>query len=142
MSDRPASSPRYATHHPRWLRTRVSTWWWLQRRAYFKFILRELSSVCAAWFVIYLLLLVRAVSRGEAAWRGFLDWAAAPLVVVVNVVSLFFLIFHAITWFNLAPRAMVVKLGGKKVPGVLIAASNYAAWAVATALVAWLLVGR
>ena len=79
---------------------------------------------------------------GVARDMAAVDWAATPLVLVVNVVSLFFLVFHAITWFNLAPRAMVVKVGGKRVPGVLIAASNYAAWAVATVVVAWLLVGR
>ena len=49
--------------------------------------------------------------------------------------------FHAITWFNLAPKAMVVRVGGTRVPGLLIAGSNYLAWAIASALVGWLLLG-
>ena len=34
---------QYADYHPRWLRPQVSTYWWLERRSYFVFILRELS---------------------------------------------------------------------------------------------------
>ena len=49
-----------------------------------------------------------------------------------------FVLFHAVTWFNLAPQAMVVHLGGKRLPGALIAGANYAAWVVATALVLWI----
>ena len=47
-------------------------------------------------------------------------------MLALNVVSLFFVVFHAITWFNLAPKAMVVRVGNTRVPGLLIAASNYA----------------
>ena len=107
----------------------------------FKFILRELSSIFVAWFVIYLLMLVRALGHGTLAYHQFLDWARNPLILLLNVVSLFFVVFHAVTWFNLAPQAMVVRIGGTRVPGVLIAVSNYLGWAAVTALVAWGLVG-
>jgi fumarate reductase subunit C len=119
----------------------MSTYWWLWRGSYLAFILRELSSVFVAWFVVYLLLLVRAVSQGAAAYQEFLRWAGHPLVLVLNFVAFCFLVFHAITWFNLAPQAMVVKMGRTRVPGFLIAASNYAGWAVLSAFLAWLLLG-
>jgi fumarate reductase subunit C len=131
--------PVYTEYHPRWYRPRTSTYWWLKRRAYLAFILRELSSAFIAWFVVYLLLLVRAVSRGEASYLQFLNWSASPTIMLLNVVSLFFVVFHAVTWFNLAPRAMVVRLRGQRVPGSWIAAANYAAWALASALVAWII---
>jgi len=35
----------YTAYHPRWLRPHVSTYWWLRKRSYFAFILREISSV-------------------------------------------------------------------------------------------------
>jgi fumarate reductase subunit C len=116
----------------------VSTYWWLRRRSYLAFILRELSSIFVAWFVAYLLLLSRAVSEGESSYRQFLGWSGRPVVLFVNVVGLSFVVFHAITWFNLAPQALVVHLRGKRVPGALITASNYLAWAATSALVAWL----
>jgi fumarate reductase subunit C len=133
--------PVYTPYHPRWLRSRPSTYWWLKRRAYLAFITRELSSIFIAWFIVYLLLLIRAVSQGDTSYRQFLDWSRHPLVLLLNVVTLFFVVFHAVTWFNLAPKAMVVRMGGKRVPASLISASNYLAWAGATALVLWLLLG-
>ena len=136
-----SESPGYTEYRPRWFRPRVSTYWWLTRRSYLAFILRELSSIFVAWFVVYLVLLVRAVSEGEASYRQFLGWSGRPVVLLVNVVALSFVLFHAITWFNLAPQAMVVHVRGKRVPAVLITASNYLAWAVTTALVVWLVLG-
>ena len=136
-----SAEPGYTAYHPRWLRPRVSTYWWLGRASYLAFILRELSSVFVAWFVVYFLLLVRAVSHGEAAYVAFLHWSSSLPVLLLNVLTLLFVVFHAITWFNLAPQAMVVKMGSTRVPGVLIALSNYAAWAVSSALLAWLLLG-
>ena len=134
-------TPAYTEFHPRWHRTRVSTYWWLQRWSYLAFILRELSSVFIAWFVVYLLLLVRAVIQGDSRYQQFLGWSGSPVVLLLNLVSLGFVVFHTVTWFNLAPQAMVVRLRGQRVPGTWIAASNYAAWALVSALVAWLLLG-
>jgi fumarate reductase subunit C len=119
----------------------VSTYWWLRRRSYLAFILRELSSIFVAWFVAYLLLLSRAVSEGESSYRQFLGWSGRPVVLFVNVVGLSFVVFHAITWFNLAPQALVVRIRGKRAPGALITASNYFAWVAASALVVWLVLG-
>jgi fumarate reductase subunit C len=122
-----SQNPSYTPYHPRWQRTRVSTYWWLRRWSYFLFILRELSSLAVAWVVIYLLTLVSAVSQSDAAYQEFLEWARQPLVLALNVVSFLFLVLHAVTWFNLAPQAMVIYIGKTRVPGSLIAASNYAA---------------
>jgi fumarate reductase subunit C len=134
--------PSHTALHPRWYRPRTSTWWWLQRPSSLFFILREVSSVFVAWFVIFWLLLLQAVGRGETEWRQFLVWAATPGIWLLNVVSLFFVVFHAVTWFNLAPQAMVVHAGGRRVPGVWIAAANYGAWVVVSVLVVWLIRGE
>jgi succinate dehydrogenase subunit C len=134
--------PTYTEYHPRWYRPRISAYWWLDRWPYLAFILRELSSLFVAWVVVYLLLLVQAVARGEAAYTEFLTWSARPRVWLLNLVSLFFLTFHAVTWFNLAPQAMVVHMRDKRVPGVWIAISNYALWAVVSGFVIWLFVIR
>jgi fumarate reductase subunit C len=120
---------------------RVSTYWWLARWAYLKFILRETSSVFVAWGVAMTLFQISALSGGPAAYTEFSEWLRSPWVVALNVVSLLFVGFHAITWFNLAPKAMAVRLGGKRLPDIAIAAPNYAAWAVASAVVAWIVLG-
>ena len=133
-------TPAYTDYHPRWLRRHVSTYWWLERGAYFGFILREATCIPVAWFAVYLLLLVRAITEGRDGYAAFLAWSALPGILLLNIVSFAFLIFHAITFFNAAPQALVVHLGGRRVPGRLIAASHYAAWLVASIAVFVLLV--
>jgi fumarate reductase subunit C len=137
MSDQPA----YTQYHPRWYRPRMSTYWWLHRGSYQAFILRELSSVFICWFVVYLLFLIHAVSAGPDAYKEFLAWSKNPVVFAVNLVTLCLVIFHAVTWFNLAPQALVVYMGGRRIPGSWIAASNFIAWALVSALVGWLVLG-
>ena len=135
-------NPDYRTHHPRWYRPAVSTYWWLHRWTYVAFILRELSAIFVAWFVVYLLMLQHAVSQGAESYQQFLDWSAGAGILILNIVTLIFVLIHAVTWFNLAPQAMAVRVGGKRVPDILISGSNFAAWAVVSAFLLWILVGR
>lgn len=134
----PKKSPGYTPFHPRWYRPRVSVYWWLGEWHYLKFILREISSVFVAGFVVETLLLINALRQGPAAYAQYLQCMGSPAVLVFNVVSLFFVVFHTITWFNLAPSAMPVRLRGKRIPGFLVASPSYVAWVVVSAVVAWL----
>ena len=125
--------------HPRWYRERESTWWWLGEWHYLKFILRELTSLSVAWFVVLTLFQLRALSHGLAAYMRFTNRLASPIMITLNLIAFCFVMFHTITWFNLAPRAMPVRMGGKRVPEFLVAAPNYVLWIVVSAFVAWLL---
>src|SRR5262249_35669416 len=124
---------------PKTYHARVSTFWWMARWAYLKFILREVSSVFVAWLVVVVLVQGRALTRGPEEYVAFQQWMRNPFIFALNAISLLFALFHAVTWFNLAPKAMVVRMGGQRVPGLVIALSNYAAWAVVSAAVAWIL---
>ena len=114
------TQPRY--------RQPVSLFWWTRRRSYLLFVLRELSSVAVAWFVVHFLLLVTAVHSGPAAYQEFLDWSASPLILLLNLVALAFVLLHAVTWFNLAPKALVVRMQGQQVPPQAVAAGHFGAW--------------
>ena len=130
-----------AEYHPRWYRARIPTFWWLKRRSDLKFMLREISSVFVAWFVIMLMLQMRALTQGPEAYQKFQEWLQTPVLIALNGITFFFVLFHAITWFNLTPKAMVVRLLGRRVPDLVIIGSNYLAWFIASAGVAWLLLG-
>ncbi len=132
---------QYTAYHPRWYRTRVSTYWWLWKWDYLKFVLRELSSIFVAYFVVVTLMLIHSLSRGPEAYARFEEWMRNPVLIALNAISFLFVLLHTITWFNAAPRAMVVRLGGKRVPEILIAGSNYAAWLLISAAVAWFVLG-
>ena len=131
----------YSDYHPRWLRRKLSTYWWLEKRAYVAFILREGSCMFVAWFVVYLLLLVNSVIGGRVSYGRFLEWSATPWVLTLNVVSFLFIVYHAITFFVAAPQAMVVHIGHERVPGFLVLAGHYVAWGAASVFVSWLLLG-
>lgn len=120
---------------------RISIWWWLTKPSYLLFVLRELSSVFIAWFIVFLLLLVRAVYQGAAEYERFLNFAANPFVVFVNLVALAFVLLHTVTWFALTPQALPLHIRGRRVPGRLIIASQYVGWLVVSAFVFWLVVG-
>ena len=128
----------YTRYHPRWYRRRMSVWWWLKDRAYVKFVLRELTSVFVAFFAFLYLWQLRAVTEGPDAYAQFLQRLQTPFFLTVNIVALAFVLFHTITWFNLTPTAMVVRVRGKRVPGRIVAGSNYVVWVVVSAVVAWI----
>ena len=115
---------RYTEYPPKGYRVRVSTYWWTGRWAYLRFILREISSIFVAWFILETLLQIHALIGGPAAYADFQNFLRHPVVIASNVISLFFVLFHAVTWFNLAPKAMAVRMGGRRLPGVELAIVN------------------
>jgi fumarate reductase subunit C len=119
---------------------RIGVFWWVHKRSYFLFVMRELSSLFVAWFVVYLLMFIAAVGGGEQEYEEFLDRASSPWMLVVNAVALAFLVLHTVTWFALTPRAMVLRLRGRQVPGIVIIAAQYAGLAVVSAFIYWLVV--
>jgi len=116
----------------------ISTWWWLRKRTYFVFVMRELSSIFIAWFVVFLLVLVSAVAKGASAYDDFLDWAASAWVVALNFVGLAFILLHTVTWFALTPQAMVARVRGRLVKPVEILVGQYVGLAAVSAFVVWL----
>jgi fumarate reductase subunit C len=125
--------PRY---HPA-----VPVFWWTRKASYLVFVLRELSSIFVAWLVLFLLLFVRAVGRSDAAYEEFLDWAASPWLVTLNVVALGFVVLHTVTWFSLTPQAMAPRVRGKPVPPAAIVGAQYVGLAVVSAIVVWVVLG-
>ena len=119
----------------------VSRFWWLHRRSYLVFVLRELSSVFVAWFVVYLLLLVDAVHAGSDSYQRFVQWSSNPWILGLNIIAMAFVLLHAITWFNLAPKAMVIRIKGRRLRPRPVVAAHFTAWAVASAVVAWIVLG-
>lgn len=119
----------------------MSVWWWLRKRSYFLFVMRELSSLFVAWFVLYLLMFARSVLDGEAAYQRFLDRADSPLFLLINVVATAFLVLHVVTWFSLTPKAMALRLGGRPVPAALVIGVQYAVVLAVSAFVYWLVTG-
>jgi len=131
----------YELYRPRWYRRRMPIFWWLRKGSYVWFITRELTSLAVGYTAAMMVAAVWALGRGEAAWAGFTGALASPLVVAFHALVLAVLLFHTLTWLHLAPKAMVVRLGARRVPDGAILVGHYLGWAAASALVAWALLG-
>lgn len=109
--------------------------WWNRSWAYRIILLREFSAFAVVAYIVLLLLLVASVREGESAFANHLDVLKNPLLWIVHAIILGFAQLHTSTWFRLMPKAMVVKLGGWRVPGELIIAGANGAWLVVSAVV-------
>ena len=116
--------------------------WWLKKGSYTWFITRELTSIFVGLTAIILLVQIRALGQGEAAYARFQTWLRTPSALVGDAIILFFLLFHTLTWLNLAPRAMVLNLAGRRIPNGVVLSAHYLAWIVASGLVTWILLGK
>ncbi len=117
----------------------MNIFWWANRWIHIKFISRELTSICVALYSLVLLFYVWTVLKGPEEFEAFSSAMRSPVVLVLHVLLLGGLLLHSITWFNLAPKAMVIKLGRKNVPGMVIVLMNYVAWVVISLILVWLL---
>lgn len=136
-----AAGSKYTLNRPVRYTQRLPIFWWVRKWSYARFILRELSSVSVAAYAIVLILLVRAVGAGPEEYRAFMHVFQSPVSIGLNVVAFAFAMLHSVTWFNLAPKAMVIRVGKTVVPPAAIAGMNYVAWMVVSAIVAWILLG-
>jgi fumarate reductase subunit C len=134
-------NPAYQPYHPKWHRKRMPIFWWLGQLPYVKFITRELTSLAVGYAVLLLLAEVWAVARGAAAHARFLGFLAAPPVLAFHIFVCAALVFHSVTWLNLAPKALVVRLGGRRLPDWMVVAGHYFLWLVASLVVVWYLHG-
>ncbi len=114
--------------------------WWLRRPNYVKFMMREISAVFVAIFLVVLLLQVRRIGQGPAAYAAVLETLRSPGWIVFNVVALAFAILHSVTWLKLTGVVQVVRVGERQVPPALVAGGAFAAWAVASLVLLWFFV--
>lgn len=114
----------------------VSNTWWLKRWPYRIFMLRELSAVLLAAYVVLLLVLVTKVHDGVAAFQDYRDLLQSPVLIAFHVVALLFALLHTVTWFQAVPKGLPLRRGEERVPPALLIGANYLAWLVVTVGVA------
>ena len=118
---------------------KVPNTWWLMRKPYFLFIVRELTSVAVAVYCAFLLYLMYTLSEGPEAYAAAIGLIMSPTSYVLHAVGLLLVLYHVITWFNVTPKVLVFHIGEERVPAVIIAGAHYAGWLVVSGAVAWLL---
>ena len=121
---------------------KLSTTWWLKNPRYFLFMIRELTSVFIAIFLVVLLAELYQLSRGPEAYAAFVERLRAPGWLVFHVVALAFALYHSVTWFNLTGVVQVVRIGERQMPPILIVGGAFAAWGVVSLVILFFFFAR
>lgn len=109
--------------------------WWLRKRGYFLFIVRELTSVFIAAFLVVMMVQIHRLGEGMDRYLDFLTRLSSPEWLVFHGIVLFFAVWHSLTWFYTTSIVMPLKLRGEELPRVLFTALNVAAWLGASAVI-------
>ena len=113
-------SQSYETYKPK-----LAPTWWLKSRNYFLFMMRELSSVFIAAFVVLFLYQLFALAEGPEAYAACRAALTTPGFVVFYVVAFVFALYHTITWLGVMGRVQVVRMGAFTVPPKLVTAGAF-----------------
>jgi fumarate reductase subunit C len=102
-------------------------------------MLREVTCLLVGFYCFLAIWGLAALAAGPQGWNSFLESQQNTLMVSAHAIALvYYLIYMTFDWFRLAPKAMPVQLGEKKLPDRVIVISHYVAWAVVSLFVFWL----
>lgn len=99
--------------------------------------MRELTSLAVAYTAVLLLWKLRALATSREAYEAFTVRMESPFWMAVNGLALLMVLYHAVTWFNLTPKAMAIRLSGRRVPDWAISGANYLLWLGVSVFLAW-----
>ena len=91
-------------------------------------MLREVSSVFIAVLVVIYIVGIYRFTQGKDSYESYVGALHTPGLQVLVVVIFVFSLYHSITWFQLAGKVVVVRLGGRTVPPLLVLLANCVAW--------------
>ena len=122
---------------PRTYKPELPRGWWLRRRHYFLYIVREFTSLPLALWLLWLLVEIQRASNGPT---GYFPHSSAGFIAF-SVVCLPFALYHSYTFLSLAGVIINLKLMARPVPSRVIVAAMFGLWLVASILVAAVLIG-
>jgi len=111
--------------------------WWLRRPTWFLYMVREASAVVVVLYTVFLLVLLGRAA-GDSSLASLYHALRSPLSLVLHLIALAFLLFHAGTWFTIAAQALPLWRGQKRVSTRVVVAVFLGAWVVASAVLVWL----
>lgn len=117
--------------------------WFLRTHAYRMFMLREMTSVCIAGYLVYLIWWLNRFSQdGAEGYEALLSFVRHPVSIGMHSIALIAAAWHSITWFNLTPLVMPMRIGDDKVPNAVISiATGFGPWLVLTGFILWATLG-
>ena len=117
-------------------RWRMPTSWWTRSRHYLLYVVREFTALPLALWLLWLLVEIKRVGDGPGRYSPH----GSTAFVVFSVIVLLFALYHSFTFLTLAGTIIHVKFMDRPVPPSLIVLSQFALWAVASGVIAFILI--
>ncbi|MFA9488902.1 MULTISPECIES: fumarate reductase subunit FrdC [unclassified Mannheimia] len=92
--------------------------WWKKLDFYKMYMVREATCLPTVWFCIVLFYGAVALSKGTFA-TDFVDFLQNPFVVVLNIISLGAILYHAATLYVMTPMVMPLIVKGQRLPNTV-----------------------
>ncbi|MFC1776198.1 hypothetical protein ACFL3I_02500 [Pseudomonadota bacterium] len=123
-----------------YIRQMSKTTWYMRNQRYKVYVLRELTSFLVAFYTfLTIFALATLASDSPDRWNAFLASQQGMGMIIFHALALlYFLFFQTFPWFKLAPKAMPVQIGEKKLADSYIIIGHYVVWVVVSAFVLWL----
>ena len=116
-----------------------TTTWYMRNGRYKVYVLRELTSFLVMFYSFLTIYGLAALAGSAERWDTFLASQQSTAMVIFHAVALlYFLFFQTFPWFKLAPKAMPVQMGEKKLPDSYIIIGHYVAWLAVSVFILWL----
>jgi succinate dehydrogenase subunit C len=114
---------------------KMSATWWLTNRSYFLFMLRELSSVFIAVFLVVYLCQIYQLSKGPDAYVAFTQKLSSPGWLLFHLVALLFALYHSFTWFQSSAVVLPLRIGERLISRPIVTTLHVGAWVMVSLIV-------
>jgi len=123
-----------------YVRPMSKTTWFMRNGRYKVYVLREMSSFLVTFYSFLTIYALKVLSSDSPdQWFAFLASQQSVAMMIFHALALlYFLFYQTFPWFKLAPKAMPVQLGEKKLPDTYIIVGHYVVWLIATLFILWL----
>jgi len=111
--------------------------WWTRNRHYFLYVVREFTALPIALWMLWFLVEIKRAGDGPSGYRPH----GSTGFVIFSVVCLFFALYHSVTFLSLAGVIIHLKVLDRPVPSRLIVLTMFGLWALASIVIAAVLIG-
>lgn len=121
-----------------YVRPMSKTTWYLRNGRFRLYALREVTCLLVGFYAFLSIFALRALWQGADSWNAFLaSQQSTPMVVFHAFALVYFFIYQTVGWFQLAPKAMPLMMGEKKVAASTIVLGHYLVWALVSLFLLW-----
>lgn len=111
--------------------------WWLKKRNYLLYMIRELTAVFAALWVVVFMLQLPLLRSNPSAWQAFMR---SPGWAIFSLICFLFVLYHGWTWFSLMGTVLYLRPGKTPISSRTIVSAMLFLWAAVSIIIALIII--